>query len=456
LIAYIYVFLGLVILGVELCRRVARAPIDALTFFNCYYFVLFVFVPINVIYLGPDVVRQEHTYEKFGYGDDWTAWSLLISYLVFVLGYGIASATRGHAQIGPQYDLSQSALIGKLILVLGLTTTAIYISQIGDPFDVILRARDVRSGELIIDSRFVFYRHLSQFSADAVAVLFAVLLGKRAANVKITKADYALFGIAVTFFAYYALSTGGRRAFIYPLLVAYLVYISTRGVRIALSLTLLGLLFALAGLGMMFASLGTGEDPWGFAVSASSSSPVEHWLFVLHFAYKNTIQGLADSFIHFVGAQRAEVWQFGFLRDIAHLPFDFFPSQILGFERSRHVFGETTEYFLGYPLADGMSGEEPLGLHGYLLVNFGYVGFLAIFFLLGVFYERIHTAITPGDRTDSIGWLVYWWIALMFFAYFREGMVLFVVKQHLTWWITVALLLTVARRPNRARAIGAA
>jgi len=104
-------------------------------------------------------------------------------------------------------------------------------------------------------------------------------------------------------------------------------------------------------------------------------------------AYRRTIQGLGDSFMHFVAAQHAALWQFGFLRDIAELPLQFVPSQLMGFERPRGMFAETSEFILGRPLEPGLSGEEPLGLHGYILVNFSYFGMLVIFGLLGVCYR---------------------------------------------------------------------
>lgn len=91
---------------------------------------------------------------------------------------------------------------------------------------------------------------------------------------------------------------------------------------------------------------------------------------------------MGDSFLHFVAAQNASLWQFGFLSDIWELPLQFVPSQVLGFERPRGMFGKTSAFILGRPLEPGRSGEEPLGLHGYLLVNFSYPGDVFGFLLL--------------------------------------------------------------------------
>ena len=86
------------------------------------------------------------------------------------------------------------------------------------------------------------------------------------------------------------------------------------------------------------------------------------------------------------------------------------------------------------------SGEETLGLHGYLLVNFGYVGMFTLFFVLGLFYNGPENCFKPTESKDAVGWLVYWWVILAFFVYFRDGVLILVIKQQLTWWVTIALL----------------
>jgi hypothetical protein len=165
-----------------------------------------------------------------------------------------------------------------------------------------------------------------------------------------------------------------------------------------------------------------------------------NWWAMIQITYYNATQGLADSFIHYVGAQKASLWQFGFLTDIVNLPRDFFPSQLFGFERTRHMYGQVSEYFLGHAFYDDDPYGENLGLHGYLLVNFGYPGMFALFFLLGLFYKWIHIRLKPAELKDTVGWLVYWWVMLAFFVYFREGALIFVIKGQLTWWVTIAFL----------------
>src|ERR1700733_8211959 len=225
----IYILLGLLIVALEFHRHSSRKPIDAMTAFNCYFFVLFVFVPINVEYLGVGVVRQPYAYETYGHGDAFTALSLFFSYALFCLGYWANSSNRSEfaARSGRNYfPLSGSAHVAKIIFIFGVLLTVVYVIQMGGIMEVIYRAAEVRAREITIDSKYIGYRHLSQFSADAFVLFFAVLIGKKMMKTNITVRDKVFLFCSFVFFVYYALSTGGRRPFIYPILLCYLVYVS--------------------------------------------------------------------------------------------------------------------------------------------------------------------------------------------------------------------------------------
>jgi hypothetical protein len=439
---YIYIGLGILIVSLELHRRSTGKTLDAMTVLNFYYFVLFALVPINVIFLGVDVVRQRYAFERWGYGDAITALSLFFSYVFFVFGYWLKSSKNhnlARRNGESYYSLSVSAHVATIIFLLGVLLTVIYVVQMGGIFEVISKASAVRSGELTLESKFIGYRFFSQFSADAFALFFAVLIGKKVRKANITARDKLLFLSAFVFFVYYALSTGGRRPYIYPVILCYLVYSSVGGRMKKVTVAAFAVIFVIAGLGTMIVAKDPVDNAPALAAMALNSDA--KWQTLSIITYDIATQGLADSFMHFVGAQKADLWQFGFLTDIVNLPQDFFPSRLLGFERSRHMYGETTEYFTGFPIEEGLSGEEPLGLHGYLLVNLGYGGMFVSFFLLGLFYKWIHTRFRPADQKDAVGWLVYWWVVLAFFVYFREGVLIFVLKAQLTWWVTIALLM---------------
>jgi hypothetical protein len=453
----IYILLGVLIAALEFSRHSSGRPIDAMTVFNCYYFVLFVFVPINVACLGVDVVRQPYAYETYGHGDAYTALSLFFSYALFCLGYWVKSSNRSASEVrgGRNYfPLRDSAYVAKIIFLFGVLLTVIYAIQMGGVMEVIYRASEVRSGELAIESKYIGYRHFSQFSADAFVLFCVVLIGKKVRKIKISAGERVFLVCAFVFFVYYALSTGGRRPFIIPIILCYLVYSSMGGRVKKLAVAAFAVIFVLAGLGSMIGAIDPVENAPAL-VELARDNDANRWT-LLEIAYDNTTQGLADSFVHYVGAEKAKLWQFGFLTDIVNLPRDFFPSRLLGFQRTLHMYGDTTEYFTGHTVEADMSGEEPLGLHGYLLVNFGYVGMFALFFFLGLFYKWIHIRFKPAEPKDAVGWLVYWWVALAFFVYFREGVLLFVIKEQLTWWVTIALLVHYqSKRPASLRSMSA-
>lgn len=452
----IYILLGVLIAALEFRRHSSGTPIDAMTVFNCYYFVLFVFVPINVTCLGVNVVRQPYAYDTYGQGDVYTALSLFLSYALFCLGYWAKSSNRSASvRVGRNYfPLGSSAYVAKIIFIFGVLLTVLYVIQMGGVMEVISKASEVRSGELSIESKYIGYRHLSQFSADAFALFCVVLIGKKVRKMKITGGDKVFLVCALVFFVYYALSTGGRRPFIYPIILSYLVYSSMGGRMKKVAIAAFAVIFVLAGLGSLIGAVDPVANAPALVELARNNDA--NWWALLGVAYDNATQGLADSFIHYVGAEKAKLWQFGFLTDIVNLPRDFFPSRLLGFERTLHMYGDTTEYFTGHTVEPDMAGQEPLGLHGYLLVNFGYVGMFVLFFLFGLFYRWIHIRFKPAEPKDAVGWLIYWWVALAFFVYFREGVLLFVIKEQLTWWVTIALLVHYqAKRPVSLRSTSA-
>jgi hypothetical protein len=439
---YLYIFLAFLIVAVEFRRRRASLPVDALTAFNCYYLVLYALVPINVLCFGEDVVRQKYAYETFGEGDQYTALALIVTYIAFCLGYWMKSEKKSSAPHQPRtsfYSLQSSASVAVIIFWLGVLITVVYVVQLGGISQVITMAMDVRSGEYTIESKYIFYRHFAQFSADAFSLFFAVLIGKKIKGMAISFREKIFLFCTFLFYVYYAASTGGRRPFIYPIILCYLVSMSV-GMRVKKwAVVAFALVFILAGLGSLISVVGSVNNLTGLVEIATTNENAS-WPALLELAYVNSTQGLADSFIHFVGAQAASLWQFGFLRDIRDFPKDFFPSRLFGFKRTRGMDGEVSEYFQGRPLEEDVSGEDNLGLHGYLLVNFGYVGMSIAFFLLGMLYRWLDIRLRPSELQDAVGWLVYWWFVLAFFIYFREGVLMFVIKLQITWWVTIFLL----------------
>ncbi|HXY09604.1 MAG TPA: hypothetical protein VEI52_17305 [Terriglobales bacterium] len=427
---------------------------NAMTAFNVSYLVLFVFVPLNVICFGEDVIRQKYAYETYGSGDAWTAFCLLFSYILFSLGYSWKSPKkRGISSGHGAFSLRDSTRVAKSIFFIGIFLTAVYVIQIGGISKVITEATAVRFGEVRLEGKYVFYRYFSQFSADAFVLFFAIVSGKRVRKIGIRAREKVFLFFALVFFVYYALSTAGRRPFIYPILLCFLVYWSMGAKTNKAAIVALALIFIIAGLGTILGPIILS----GHASTVFDMFDINQadWKVLLTLTYDNTLQGLGDSYIHFVAMQKASLWQFGFLRDIVNLPQDFLPSRLLGFQRNWELYRQINDFF-GEQLpeaSDGgpLGGGEPLGLHGYLLVNFGYLGMFVLFFVLGLFYKWVHIRLKPDDCKDAVGWLIYWWVVIGFFVYFRDGFLIYVIKDQLTWWLIAALLLYY--RANRQAAL---
>jgi hypothetical protein len=176
------------------------------------------------------------------------------------------------------------------------------------------------------------------------------------------------------------------------------------------------------------------------------TSPIARYFY---FTYINTIQGIGDSFMHFVAMQNAGLWRFGFLQDLIELPLQFVPSRMLGFERGRGVLGETSEFILGHRLNEANTGEEPPGLHGYLLINFGYVGLFALFLVFGFIYRRITRRILPKDNQAMVSWLPYIFILMLGLEFLRDGFLVFLLKSRLSWILTIITWILVTRKEAR-------
>lgn len=417
-----------------------------MTFFNFYYFVFFAFVPINVILFGEAVVRQKYAYQAFGYGDEYTALCLLFSYVLFLMGY-MANPSIGNGfalkmQRGETYSLEKAARIAFAFFLIGLIAMSYNVVQVGGLLEVVREAPNIRSGEFDFESRFVFIRQFLAFLSSAFILFLAVCLGKKISQSRVTALDKAAMVLMGLLFLYYVLGSAGRREFIYPVILYYLVS-SSSGRSFGLKATLL-VIFVLI-VGNATASLAMS----GFI---GLDEIIRYKDEVFEIAYLNTVQGLADSFIHFAGMQHADLWQFGFLTDIAELPLQLIPSKVFGFDRGRGMFGETSQFLLGEGLADNLSGEEPTGFHGYLLVNFGYFGMFVLFFLSGSAYRLLHNVFRPAERKDTIAWLIYWWIFVGFLALFREGVLALALKQYASWWFATGLLLFTRQRQARPEA----
>lgn len=466
LLVVLYLALGAIIVAVELQRVRAGRPFDALSLFNGAYFLFFVFAPLNVLALGEDAVRQKYAYQTWSHGDAWTAGALMLSYVLFVMGYHRKrKKTLTPIAVGTNAIRVALWLVGGYVLV-GAAALIYHVSLVGGVLETLQFAPGTRTGQFELDGQFLFVRQFAFFLATAFMLVWAVYIERIACLSNVGGGGvswrpwlWVLLVLTGLAFVYYALSTYGRREFLYPFIICLMVWAFAGRQRLWAGL---GWLMMLAALWFVVHSvvipsslLSSFTQPAASQPAASqpaASQPVSVDVYEL---YLKTVQGLNDSFIHFVAAEHAELWQFGFLTDIREIPMKFLPSQLLGFERPPGMLGETSEFILGRPLEPGLSGEEPLGLHGYLLVNFSYAGMFLIFFLMGMGYRVIDTALRPAQGGSALGWLMFLWVVVGALEFLREGVLIFVLKPRFSWWLAIGILLWFAcRRQSRAHPAG--
>lgn len=443
LLVFCYLLLGILIAAVEVRRRGSGRPVDALSFFNAAYFLFFVFVPLNVLVFGEMAVRQKYAYQTWSHGDLGTCLSLLFTYVLFVLGY----SRRGNKTL-VAVDRGRVALpivprVAGVFFLVGAVALAYHVSLVGGVAEALFLSPRVRTGEFRLDGDFLFVRQFGAFLATAFMLYWAVYLDAKLPDEAAARArtprilHHLVIALLGSAFLYYALTTYGRREFLYPMLTCLVVW-ALAGRRRSR-----GGLIWLIGLSMLWF--------WIYSfVIPDASQPTDVRTVVsssfLHDAYFRTAQGLGDSFMHFVAAEHAALWQFGFLTDLWEMPAQFLPSQVLGFERPRGMFGETSEFILGRPLEPGLSGEEPLGLHGYLLVNFAYPGMFLLFYLAGMGYRALDAAMRPTQGGSALSWLVFTWVIIGALELLREGVLVLVLKPHISWWMAIGILILFGRR----------
>ncbi|RCK36029.1 hypothetical protein TH9_05085 [Thalassospira xiamenensis] len=443
---FAYSLLGLLIAIIEIRRLKLQLPINSLTLFNGAYFLFFVIPPIGIVLLGEDAVRQKYAYRMWGYGDFFTAFSLIFSYICFVFGYFHRkkhTSRQFHTTISTPNVLN----ITMLFLLLGAVGMLYHISLVGDVFRTLKLAPIIRSGQFPLEGNYLFIRQLSTFISTAFMLMFALYIDvdSTASSNQRCKASSRKYFIILTlltvFFVYYALSTYGRREFVYPVFICLLIWLNSEkkrswGVLVFLSAVCL-IWFFIYSFVIPYFLHSMGDLP-----PESQIPPAT----IVKNAYFGILQALGDSFMHFVAAEQAELWQFGFLTDIWEIPLQMLPSQLLGFERPRGMFGETSQFILGRPLEHGLSGEEPLGMHGYLLVNFSYAGMFFVFYLFGRMIQKLDKVLRPSGTGSAIEWLVYLWLIWAALEFLREGVLILVIKPHLSWWLAICILLWLSRR----------
>lgn len=442
LLICLYQALGLLIILVEFNRIQAGRPIDSLSLFNAAYFLFFVFVPLNIFILGEEAVRQKYAYETWSHGDLSTISALIVSYATFIVGYFYRHNARAAVDANLEWNVAPIVTYWTICIffVIGGLCLIYHINLTGGIIEALKVSPGVRTGDFFLGGNFLFIRQFSVFLATAFILGWAISIDI-AQKKKLNIMGYFLLSLLGIVFVYYALTTYGRREFLYPIIICIFIWTlagQQRQENMAILLVALSIIWFI-GYSIFI--------PHGYstvAVSKPDAGQGEALSSILAFAwaaYIRTIQGLGDTFMHFVAAQQATLWQFGFLTDIREIPSQLVPSQIFEFERPRGMYGETSKFILNKNLEPGHSGEEPLGLHGYLLVNFSYFGMFVIFYLMGIGYRLIDVFLRPTRSPSALRWLIFTWVIFGTLEFLREGVLILVIKQRFSWWLAIFIFI---------------
>lgn len=152
LLASCYLTLGILITAVEVQRMRISQPLNALTLFNGAYFLFFVFVPLNVLVLGEAAVRQKYAYQTWSHGDIGTALALMLSYVVFVLGYYRRGMDGGAVGGGVDHEaIRVASWLAGLYFLVGVIALVYHISLVGGVVETLQFAPRVRTGEFQLE-----------------------------------------------------------------------------------------------------------------------------------------------------------------------------------------------------------------------------------------------------------------------------------------------------------------
>ena len=174
-----------------------------------------------------------------------TACALILSYLVFIFGY--LRKVKGEKPKGAfSGDLNGVAFrLAISFLLIGGIAMVYHVTLIGGFVETLKLAPRVRTGEFALDGRMLFIRQFLYFLATGFMLYWAICLDRVGAKRQLSMRSQLLLVSFSLFFLYYALSTYGRREFVYPMMICLVIWAVVGERRWWGGLALLGILDAI-------------------------------------------------------------------------------------------------------------------------------------------------------------------------------------------------------------------
>jgi len=154
---FIYFLLGVIIIYVEITRK-RYFVIDHLSFFNAFFFLVYVFAPIALKIMGSYIVPYDLAYGKYFIDKNpLMPFYILIAYLLFLAGYfwsrprSIVSRFDIELKLG-DFGLLMLILFGYAFLILIMV---VYLQANGGLSRTIANAENFRSGTLVANKPYL-------------------------------------------------------------------------------------------------------------------------------------------------------------------------------------------------------------------------------------------------------------------------------------------------------------
>ena len=444
-----YIVFGLVVL-LFLWNAIRTKQEGGIILFHLLNGAFFAAYPVSLLLLGKIATRQVYVFDRFGAGTALTLVSLASCYFLFLVGYyyssNLSQPSNSPDNLNDSYINKIILYVGLIYLLIGLIGYLYQIVQLGGLQEALAKAACVRTSICGLDGKFVFLRQLNPFFGTGFVLLWCWYCAQTDKTQRGIITQTLGLVILTAVYAYLSALTNGRRDFYYPIFMCFAALLLSRRLgKLLDARVVLGMICIFLAILIWWLLARKGSSAYVQVVQnvqqaeCAFDSPVIRYFC---FASINTIQGFGDTFMHYVAMQNTELWQFGFLRDIRELPLQFVPSRLFGFERGKGVLADTSEFILGYRLSETTTGEEPPGLHGYLISNFGYIGLIFWFFIFGVIFKKISSRFRPVSSENPVKWTPYVFVLMLALELLRDGFMAFILKSRaswilfiLVWWI---------------------
>ncbi len=218
---FLYILLGVVIIFVEIKRK-RYFIIDHLTLFNAFFFLVYVFAPLALMFLGPDVIAHDLVLGKYYmWKNPYTSSIILGAYLFFLAGYYWHAPRKAASKIDIDFRLKNDLIMQFMpfIYLFLVAIVLIYLQGEGGLLRAINNAELYRGG--VIFAKYGFLTRLFPLNQIILYYFFYKLFLEK--NVQFRHANIFYFLISFSLFVVMVALANSRGFLIMTLLGMYIM-----------------------------------------------------------------------------------------------------------------------------------------------------------------------------------------------------------------------------------------